>query len=100
MLVLLDRGHTAAAVAGALSDAMTTLPAQRRRSLTGDQGKEMAEHARFSVATNVPVYFCDPHSPCSAAPMRIPTGCCAGISPAAPTSRRLRRVTSTMWPPS
>jgi IS30 family transposase len=63
MLVALPRGHGAAAAADALSQAVATLPAQLRRSLTWDQGKEMAEHARFSVATGVPVYFCDPHSP-------------------------------------
>jgi IS30 family transposase len=63
MLVALPRGHRAEAVTDALSQAITTLPAQLRRSLTWDQGKEMAEHARFSVATGVPVYFCDPHSP-------------------------------------
>jgi transposase, IS30 family len=39
------------------------LPEQLRRSITWDQGKEMAQHARFSVATGVPVYFCDPRSP-------------------------------------
>ena len=39
------------------------LPEQLRRSLTWDQGKEMAAHARFSVHTGVPVYFCDPRSP-------------------------------------
>ena len=40
-----------------------TLPATLRRSLTWDQGKEMAEHVRFSVETGVAVYFCDPKSP-------------------------------------
>jgi len=63
MLVHLPKDHTAQTVAEALAGAITTLPAQLRRSLTWDQGKEMAEHARFSVATGVPVYFCDPHSP-------------------------------------
>jgi IS30 family transposase len=46
-----------------LADAITGLSDQLRRSITWDQGKEMAEHARFSVATDVPVYFCDPRSP-------------------------------------
>ena len=63
MLVGLPQGHTGGAVADALAGAITTLPARLRRSLTWDQGKEMAGHARFSVATGVPVYFCDPHSP-------------------------------------
>jgi IS30 family transposase len=63
MLIALPRGHGAQAVADALSQAITTLPAQLRRSLTWDQGKEMAEHTRFSVATGVPACFCDPHSP-------------------------------------
>jgi IS30 family transposase len=63
MLIRLPRGHGADAVTDALSQAVTTLPDQLRRSLTWDQGKEMAGHARFSVATGVPVYFCDPHSP-------------------------------------
>jgi IS30 family transposase len=63
MLVHLPGGHTADVVADALADAITSLPSQLRRSITWDQGKEMAGHARFSVATGVPVYFCDPHSP-------------------------------------
>jgi len=63
MLVALPRGHGAESVTDALSQAITALPAQLRRSLTWDQGTEMAGHARFSVATGVPVYFCDPHSP-------------------------------------
>ena len=63
MLVHLPGRHPADVVADALAEAIATLPEQLRRSLTGDQGKEMAEHARFSVATGVPVYLCDPHSP-------------------------------------
>jgi IS30 family transposase len=64
MIIALPGGqHTADAVAAALATHMTTLPAALRRSLTWDQGKEMARHAAFSVATGIPVYFADPHSP-------------------------------------
>jgi IS30 family transposase len=63
MLVALPDGHTADLVADALARKIVELPDQLRRSLTWDQGKEMAAHARFTVATDVPVYFCDPRSP-------------------------------------
>jgi len=63
MLVGLPNGHTADVVADALSAKIAELPERLRGSLTWDQGKEMARHARFSVDTGVPVYFCDPHSP-------------------------------------
>ena len=63
MLVALPNGHTADLVADALASKITELPDQLRRSLTWDQGKEMAAHARFTIDTDVPVYFCDPRSP-------------------------------------
>ena len=47
----------------ALAERVTTLPEHLWRSLTWDQGREMAEHSLFSVETGLPVYFCDPHSP-------------------------------------
>jgi transposase, IS30 family len=62
-LVALPEGAKAEPVARALAESIATLPAQLRRSLTWDQGLEMAEHRRFSVETGVEVYFCDPHSP-------------------------------------
>lgn len=63
MLLHLPNGHSAAAVQEALIAKITTLPEQLRRSLTWDQGKEMANHTAITVATGVDIYFCDPHSP-------------------------------------
>ena len=63
MLVALPNGHAADVVADALAAKVVELPDELRRSLTWDQGKEMAAHAQFSVKTGVPVYFCDPRSP-------------------------------------
>jgi transposase, IS30 family len=63
ILVGLPHGHHADVVADALAARIVTLPQQLRRSITWDHGKEMAQHARFSVDTGVTVYFCDPRSP-------------------------------------
>ena len=63
MLLHLPDGRSAEAVRDAMTTAISTLPAALRRSITWDQGSEMHQHARFSVDTGVPVYFCDPHSP-------------------------------------
>jgi IS30 family transposase len=63
MLVALPGGHKADLVADALAAKITTLPAALTRSLTWDQGHEMAEHIRFTQETGVEVYFCDPRSP-------------------------------------
>jgi IS30 family transposase len=56
-------GHGAEAVRDAITAAIVTLPEQLRRSLTCDQGAEMAQHARLRIDTGVEVYFCDPQSP-------------------------------------
>ena len=56
-------GHGAEAVRDAIAKSITTLPEQLRRSLTWDQGAEMAQHARLRVEIGLPIYFCDPHSP-------------------------------------
>jgi len=64
MLVALPSGnHQADVVADALTAAITTLPEQLAKTLTWDQGHEMADHQRFTIQTGVQVYFCDPKSP-------------------------------------
>jgi len=56
-------GKDTASVVDALAAQVQTLPHQLRASLTWDRGMELADHKRFSIATDVAVYFCDPHSP-------------------------------------
>jgi len=63
VLLHLPHGRTAEDVRAALTRQVSKLPAELRRTLTWDQGKEMADHVRFSTDTNMAVYFCDPHSP-------------------------------------
>ena len=63
MLFPLPEGVTAQQVRPALTAAVLRLPQQLRRSLTWDQGREMAEHTQFTVDSGVQVYFCDPRSP-------------------------------------
>jgi len=63
ILLKLPNGHGAEAVRKAMTKRILTLPAQLRRSITWDQGKEMAEHVQFTVDTGVQIYFCDPKSP-------------------------------------
>ncbi|MFD5468821.1 IS30 family transposase [Kitasatospora sp. NPDC127059] len=63
MLLHLPGDHGAEAVRDALTETVQTLPAHLKRSLTWDQGSEMASHHVFTIATDVPVYFCDPASP-------------------------------------
>ena len=56
-------GHGAEAVRDAIASTITTLPSQLRRSLTWDQGAELAGHAQLRIGTGIEIYFCDPHSP-------------------------------------
>ena len=63
VLLHLPHGRTAEDVRAALTRQVSKLPAELRRTLTWDQGKEMADHVRFTTDTNMEVYFCDPHSP-------------------------------------
>ncbi len=56
-------GYGAVTMKNALARSMSTLPAQLRRSLTWDRGKELSAHVAFRVETGIPVFFADPHSP-------------------------------------
>jgi IS30 family transposase len=63
MLLHLPDGHSADAVRDAMIPAIQTLPGHPRRSLTWDQGTELARHKDITLATDLAIYFCDPHKP-------------------------------------
>jgi IS30 family transposase len=63
MLVRLPKDRSAATVRTAIKNRIKFLPNELKRSLTWDQGTEMAEHSLFKIASGVQVYFCDPQSP-------------------------------------
>ena len=63
LLLHLPDGKGAVEVEAAMKAAIATLPRELAKTITWDQGKEMARHSEFSIATGIPVYFCDPHSP-------------------------------------
>ena len=99
MLVALPNGHAADVVADALAAKIVELPEQLRRSITWDQGKEMAAHAQFTRRRPV----CRSTSatraaPGSAAATRTPTVCCVSTSRNAPRSRTSPKPTSTTSP--
>ncbi|MPV38223.1 IS30 family transposase [Georgenia subflava] len=63
MLMHLPGGHNAENMQAAIAATIGTLPAALRRSLTWDQGTEMKSHRQITIAQDLPIYFCDPHSP-------------------------------------
>lgn len=63
ILVKIAYDRTAERVAIRLAEKMRDLPKDLAKSITWDQGREMADHASFTTATDIDVYFCDPHSP-------------------------------------
>jgi IS30 family transposase len=63
MLLHLPGDHTAETVRIAMAAKVKTLPEHLMRSITWDQGSEMAQHAAFTIDTGIDIYFCDPHSP-------------------------------------
>ncbi len=95
------RRHDAETVRDALIAALAVLPARLRRSLTWDQGKEMALHGQIAEALGMPVFFCDPHSP-----WQRPTNentywcCCASTSPRGPTCACMAQTGSLPLPPN
>jgi len=56
-------GHGAEEVRDAIATSFSSLPEQLRRSLTWDQGAELAQHVKLRIYTGLAIYFCDPHSP-------------------------------------
>ena len=63
LLLHLPGGRDAQVVEQAMRPAITGLPGQLTRTITWDHGKEMADHAEFTIATGIPVHVCDPHKP-------------------------------------
>jgi IS30 family transposase len=63
LLLHLPNDHGAASVEAAMRKAIMKLPDELARSITWDQGHEMAHHVDFTLTTGIPIYFCDPHSP-------------------------------------
>ncbi|MFC7757329.1 IS30 family transposase [Catellatospora bangladeshensis] len=63
MLGALPNSRVSEEVTDVLTGLMRRLPAELRQTLTWDQGSEMAQHARFTLATDCRVFFCDPHAP-------------------------------------
>ena len=84
-------GHGAEAVRDAITRAITTLPDQLRRSLTWDQGAEMAQHAQLRIEAGVAVYFCDPAQPLAARHEREHQRAAAAVLPEGHRPQRAQR---------
>jgi transposase, IS30 family len=92
LLLALVAGWRAEQVRPALTAAVGRLPKALCRSLTWDQGKEMAEHARFTADTGIPVFFCDPRSPWQRASNENANGLLRQYLPRTADLRRFRQV--------
>ena len=98
MLVRIPYDRTAQRVSALLAQNMETLPEFLRNSITWDQGKEMADHASFTVKTGIDVYFCDPRSPWQRGTHENTNGSCVSTSPKEPTCQATHRPNSTPSP--
>jgi IS30 family transposase len=94
VLIHLGHDHSAAALRDGLIGVFTALPPAWRRSLTWDQGKEMAGHLDVTRATAMPVYFCDAHSPWQRASNENMNGLYGTTSPSTPTCAPTARSAS------
>jgi IS30 family transposase len=84
----------AEAIRDSIADTITSLPEQPRRSLTWDQGAEMAQHARLKIDTGLGVSFCDPHSPWQRGTNENINGRAAPVFPKRHRSRRSQQECS------
>ena len=91
-------GHSAEAVRDAIVGTISSLPAHLRRSLTWDQGAEMAQHAQLRLDTGLEIYFCDPQSPWQRGSNETPTVCSANTSPRARISASMAQKRSAPLP--
>jgi IS30 family transposase len=82
--MLVKVANSAESVVSALIKQSQRLPSELYRSLTWDRGKELADHQRLALATEVDVYFCDPRSPWQRGSTKTPTDCCANTFRVAP----------------
>jgi IS30 family transposase len=95
-LIHLPEGHSAPALRDALTLTVLDLPPELRRTLTWDQGSEMAHHDQIAHLFSDGVFFTYPVGPGSGRPTRTPTACCASTSPSAPTSPSTPPTTSAL----
>src|SRR3712207_513130 len=100
VLLHLPGRHGAPEVQDAMIQALRSLPEQLRKTVTWDQGIEMANHAQITLATDVQIYFCDPHSPWQRGSNENTNGLLASTSPRPPTCRATTPTTSISSPTS
>ena len=86
MLLHLPHGREAETVREAMTATIATLPDHLWKTITWDQGREMAQHAQFTVDTGIDIYFCDPTHHGSEDPTKTPTDYSVNTFPKAPTS--------------
>ena len=90
----------ATTTANALIGSVTEMPAQLVKTLTWDQGSEMAAHAAITLATTVEVYFAHPHSPAEPGTNENTNGLLREYAPLVAPRSPTTRPTSTSWPAS